>query len=58
MTPERTEKTDSHWSMADVSAKAVIRRVAIASGRIRIGRGRTSKPRIDDRRRSRAFSFV
>ena len=32
-----TEKTTQNWNMADVSSKAVTRRVAIAGGRIIIG---------------------
>jgi cyclic pyranopterin phosphate synthase len=32
------EKSRNRWAMADVSAKAVTRRVAIAAGEIRIGR--------------------
>ena len=32
-----SEKSTTRWAMADVSAKAVTRRVAIASGQIRIG---------------------
>ena len=31
------EQTSKHWSMADISAKNVTRRVAIAAGRIRVG---------------------
>lgn len=37
MTGNETDKTTGSWSMADVSAKPVTRRVAMASGRIELG---------------------
>jgi len=33
-----TEKSNSHWAMADVADKAVTRRVAVAGGKIHLGR--------------------
>jgi len=32
------QQTDKNWSMADISDKAVTRRVAVAGGKIRLGR--------------------
>jgi len=37
------QKMDSNWTMADVSAKAVTRRVAVAGGRIYVGREALAK---------------